>query len=522
MVKEYYLGNSDCFIDVPIEQPQQNVAKRFVDIYIDNLIKKFRFYNDDRYTIEICGLGCFIEKRSDAILYFCEKLKENKFFIEVTGSEKHIGEVLVICINNSKNETYNYNYQIQNLPSIIELSSLTEIPLIGIIIMKIVAQTIVKQKVLYKAIVLDLDDTLWRGTLAEDGFEKIKERLNSDVGVPFVSFMNFIKALATELGVFVAICSRNDLEQVKHAIEELDESVFPLKNQIDCIVANYNDKSDNLQEIARRLSILPHAMMFIDDNQIVRDEVIRNLPEVFVPQWDKHSELITQLIVGCFFERNELSINSQVRRRQFEILQTERKRNDLPELLVKVFDDEGHREAMDLYAKSNQFKLSNLNSGFDEGSESLYFEMYRQDGEDLGVCSAITYRILDSGRVVILNWAISCRYFEIGLEEFILLYVLEKNEGRIQFVCQRSAMNKRVNDLIDKYYGCVIMDDCSSAPNDSSVFIEYLPDEDEQYISLLSETTNVIGGFALYDLFCSGKSKETLKNNTNLKMFKDE
>lgn len=83
-------------------------------------------------------------------------------------------------------------------------------------------------------------------------------------------------------------------------------------------------------------------------------------------------------------------------------------------------------------------------------------------------------------------------------------------------------MNKRVNDLIDKYYGCVIMDDCSSAPNDSSVFIEYLPDEDEQYISLLSETTNVIGGFALYDLFCSGKSKETLKNNTNLKMFKDE
>ena len=47
MVKEY-LKNSDCFIDVPIEQPQQDVAKRFVDIYIDNLIKKFRFYNDDR------------------------------------------------------------------------------------------------------------------------------------------------------------------------------------------------------------------------------------------------------------------------------------------------------------------------------------------------------------------------------------------------------------------------------------------------------------------------------------------
>ena len=239
---------------------------------------------------------------------------------------------------------------------------------------------------------------------------------------------------------------------------------------------------------------------------------------VFVPQWNNHSELITQLIVGCFFERNELSINSQERRHQFEILQTERKTNDLPELLIKAFDDEKHKEAMELYAKSNQFKLSNYNRGFNKSSESLYFKMYRQNGEELGICSAITYNVLDSGSVVILNWAISCRYFEIGLEEAILLYMLEKNMNRrLCLIYQSNGMNKKVFDLINKYYGFVFMDDSSSIPNDSREFIEYLSDKDEPYKRLLSETTNTIGGFALYDL---DYNEETLKNNTNLKILK--
>jgi predicted enzyme involved in methoxymalonyl-ACP biosynthesis len=52
------------------------------------------------------------------------------------------------------------------------LSSKTDIHVVGIIITKIVGQIIGKFKTLYKAIVLDLDDTLWMGTLSEDGIDK--------------------------------------------------------------------------------------------------------------------------------------------------------------------------------------------------------------------------------------------------------------------------------------------------------------------------------------------------------------
>ena len=140
--------------------------------------------------------------------------------------------------------------------------------------------------------------------------------------------MNFIKSLAKELGVFLAICSRNDLGKIKLAFDSIDESIFPLKNEIDCIVANYNDKSENIEAIAKQLSILPDSIVFIDDNILIRDEVRQRLPNVFVPNWAEYSDLTTQLIVACIFERNELSMNSRDRRKQYEILQLERKKNE--------------------------------------------------------------------------------------------------------------------------------------------------------------------------------------------------
>lgn len=62
--------------------------------------------------------------------------------------------------------------------------------------MKIIGRLIAKLKVLYKAIVLDLDDTLWMGTLAEEKLDKIKENMHSSQVALFINFMKFVKNLA--------------------------------------------------------------------------------------------------------------------------------------------------------------------------------------------------------------------------------------------------------------------------------------------------------------------------------------
>jgi len=428
--------------------PIDNVSLR---VYIIDFVKKFRDYNSDEFLVVINGLYNFIPNDDQIFDELLEELKQLNFTIEIEGNQESINEINITCKNVTKDTTFNFKYEIQNLPAIVEISSKTDIPVVGIIVTKIVAQIISKTKIIYKAIVLDLDDTLWNGTLSEVGIDKIKENLQSEQGATFIAFMKFVKSLANELGIFITICSRNDSKMVESTIEELDDNIFPLKNQIDYIIANNNDKSENIRKIAEQLSILPNSIVFIDDNQIVRDEVKLTLPEVFVPEWTNHNELVTQLIAGCIFERVELSLNSQNRRKQYKIIQTERTQNSLPKLSVKVINDNKHIESIKLYTKSNQFKFSRNDDKFEGNAKSLYFEICRENGENLGICSTITYT--NSNNIFhIHNWAISCRYFEIGLEEFILMYIQKiASASKIFINYQHSEYNQKVRELLDKY-----------------------------------------------------------------------
>jgi len=434
-----------------VYQGSQIIDNPFLCVYINDYVKKFRKYNNEEFLITISGLKKFVNENDKVLTVIITTLKENNFALELEGNGESINDIDITCKNITKNTSYSFKYQIQNLPTFVQLSSETDIPTVGIIIIKIVAMIISKLKILYKAIVLDLDDTLWIGTLSEVGMDKIKENLQSEQGVPFIAFMKFIKTLANELGIFISICSRNDSKMVESTIEKLDDNIFPLKNNIDYIIANNNDKSENIRKIAEKLSILPKSIVFIDDNQIVRDEVKNKLPEVFVPEWTDHNELVTQLIAGCFFERVEYSLGSQNRRKQNKIIQTERSQNALPKLNDKIINDDEHIESIKLYSKSNQFKFSQNDDKFDAYAKSLYFEICRVNGENLGICSAITYS-LSSDTFLVHNWAISCRYFEIGLEEFILIYIQEiANSKKIFINFQHSEYNQKVNELIAKY-----------------------------------------------------------------------
>lgn len=206
----------------------QIIDNPFLYIYINDYVNNFRNYNKDEFIIAISGLKRFINKDDNVLTSLFVQLKLNNFTIEFEGNDESVNLIDITCKNITKDTYCNFKYQIQNLPAIVELSSKTYIPAVAIIIMQIVAQIISRLKILYKAIVLDLDDTLWKGTLSEVGIDKIKENLHSEQGAPFIAFMKFVKNLTNELGIFVAICSRNDSKMVESTIKELDDNIFPL------------------------------------------------------------------------------------------------------------------------------------------------------------------------------------------------------------------------------------------------------------------------------------------------------
>ena len=129
-----------------------------LQVYINSFVRKFRAYNNDEFLITISGLNRFIHNDDKVLTYLCEQLQENNLTIKFEGNHDSINHIDVTCNNITKDTSYNFKYQIQNLPTIVELSSKTGISVVGIISMKIIAQIISKLKILYKAIVLDLDE----------------------------------------------------------------------------------------------------------------------------------------------------------------------------------------------------------------------------------------------------------------------------------------------------------------------------------------------------------------------------
>lgn len=457
----------------------RSINNKYIDIYINNYVKSFRKFVTSKYTINIGGLGNFIATDDHTVEFLINSLRSYDFEIIISNGQETIDKIDVeyTCEKDVKHE--HFEYRIEDLTSTINLSSKTGISIIGILIMRIVSTIICKDKIIYKAIILDLDDTVWKGTLAEEGIDTIRQNLYSEDATPFVTFMHFIRAMAKELGLYVAICSRNDIEKVQTAIDKLNEKEFPLKDQIDCIIANYNDKSENIRVIAQKLSILTSACVFIDDNQIIRDEVRQKLPEVFVPDWSNHNELITLIVTCCIFDRSELSLKSKNRKRLYEVLLHERKRNDLPKLFIKTSNDINHTEVTSLYAKSNQFKFTEKKVAY-EDYKSLVFELYRNNGENLGVCSAVSYTENEQG-IHILNWAISCRYFEIGLEEYILMHIFNLSERRpIMFSFSKTKFNERSISLIKKY---------SSGFIEKDEYLLFVPND--QLLNAISLNTNL-------------------------------
>lgn len=422
----------------------------FVNFYIDNVIKAFRTYNNSLFNISIRGFGLFVNKEDRIFAYLFSQLANYGFIVNLNtdDAEECFCVITIIGKNQETGEVYNFCYNVQDLLYLIDLSSKTKVSVMCIMVMKIIALFIGRLKTLYKAVVLDLDDTLWNGTLSEDGINKIITNQKATTGVQFIRFANFVKILADSLGIYVAICSRNDFKMVSKTMDVLNKEIFPLKNSIDCVIANDNDKSSNIKEIAANLSILPNSIVFIDDNELVRDEVRNNIPGICVPNWNTHEELITLLSVGCVFDRYELSLNAQNRRKQYKMIQVLRSNNHLPVLNVKAIRDINHVIAEKLYKKSNQFNMSQQNSILSQYVISVYFEIYRPNGESLGICSAISY-IIDDNMIAVKNWAISCRFFEIGLENSILLYLVEKANGRrIMFEYSKTEYNNKATSMV--------------------------------------------------------------------------
>ncbi len=131
-----------------------------------------------------------------------------------------------------------------------------------------------------KVLVTDLDNTLWKGIIGEDGLGGIRIGPGSPAGEAHQQLQEYMRDLKLR-GILLAVCSKNNIEDARLPFEKHENMILRL-DDFAAFSANWDDKAQNLRDIAERLSLGLDSFVFLDDNPLEREWVRSQLPEVNV------------------------------------------------------------------------------------------------------------------------------------------------------------------------------------------------------------------------------------------------
>jgi len=162
-----------------------------------------------------------------------------------------------------------------------------------------------------KALAVDLDNTLWGGIVGEEGVDGIRIG-DEHPGAAYRELQNVILDLYRR-GVLLAICSKNNMEDAMEALTRHPGMVLRPEH-FAAVRINWNDKAQNLREIASELNIGIDAIAFLDDNPVERKRIRDALPDVHVIEMPASpSDYARALREEPLFER--LALSEEDRRR---------------------------------------------------------------------------------------------------------------------------------------------------------------------------------------------------------------
>jgi FkbH-like protein len=293
-----------------------------------------------------------------------------------------------------------------------------------------------------KALVVDLDGTLWGGVLGEDGIDGIQ--IGPDApGAGYRALQRSLLDIRAR-GVLLAICSKNNHADAMEALENHPEMLVR-PDSFAVIRANWESKVDNLRSIAGELNIGLDSIAFLDDSPFECDLVRRTLPEVTVIELDRPPTEASNPVAGNpLFERTR--VLAEDRDRASYYTQQARRRDALDGsdslesylhsldtvVTVSIADDSDVARVAELTQKTNQFNLTTRRYSEAEIEEFLHRE------ESTVLVARAADRFGDHGLIGVVivrtaetEWMVdtmllSCRVIGRGVETAIVSVVVDR------------------------------------------------------------------------------------------------
>jgi FkbH-like protein len=166
-----------------------------------------------------------------------------------------------------------------------------------------------------KALVMDLDNTLWGGIIGEEGINGII--LSPEYpGFAYTQLQRAILDLY-ERGIILAVCSKNNLPDVTEVFDKHPNMLLQQKH-FGAMRINWSDKAQNLREIAEELNIGIDSLVFLDDNPVEREGIRSSLPDVSVIELPEDPMLYAKTLRDFpLFEKVSLSEEDRQRGRYY-------------------------------------------------------------------------------------------------------------------------------------------------------------------------------------------------------------
>jgi FkbH-like protein len=293
-----------------------------------------------------------------------------------------------------------------------------------------------------KCVVTDLDNTLWGGVIGDDGVDGIVLNAHGD-GEAFYRLQAYLKELARR-GILLAVCSKNEMNNALLPFEKHPDMLLK-RDDFAVIVANWNDKADNLRHIREVLNIGFDSMVFLDDNPFERNLIRGVLPEVIVPELPEDpADYVRAIAELNLFETTSFSAEDL---RRTDLYRAEAVRRDAQaafgsaeeflrsldmRIVISRFDPFHLPRIAQLIQRSNQFNLTTHRYSEAE-CESLMngqrsIPLYVKLADRLGDHGLIGIVVLEpvGDELVIRDWLMSCRVLARGVEQYIMNMVVEK------------------------------------------------------------------------------------------------
>jgi len=302
----------------------------------------------------------------------------------------------------------------------------------------------------HKALAIDLDGTLWKGVVGEDGVDAI---------VPDEELQEKLLELKRR-GVLLTAVSKNNPEDVEAVWTRLRMK----REDFAAVSLGWENKPSRLRELARSFNLGVDSFVFVDDNVAERVEMRAVLPEVTTIGLPSQLEAYFPFaaVTAEDSHRAEMYL-AEARRQSFARSVSAEEYLGKLEIQTDVHearDDEVSRIAQ-LSQRANQFNTCTNRYSEDQISalkadkSNLVLSAYSRDRfGDCGLVAFVFVR-MDGSAAEVVDWVMSCRVMnrriEFTVEDALERMLSARGIKKLHAVWRRTPKNAPVMELYEQF-----------------------------------------------------------------------